>query len=409
MRVTFSGTVATGLLLLGAASYAVPRAGSGGDFATFYYAALAFRRGLNPYDLGVLTGLADGMELSPFLYPPPALALFLPFTWLPLGNAVLVWFWLKAALAVVLVLLWWRVFLSRKSLLSLVAVTLFGFNAATLMDLTTGNISIVEELLLWLAFRRYVEDRRWSFALLIVLAAMFKLSPIAFLALLLVPSKRNGRSLGPALAGLGLLGAVLLVLPGPAIRWAQGLLTSTSVHRPAGEINPCALGVFDTFLLYRGQPRDGGASSLALALWAFYCMALLLVSRRALRRTWEKREPLEWVVVGSMLYALLSPRMMIYSWILPVVPAFLLVHAVYSRRRDQTAVITVLILQGFLLRAVLRADFMQNVVRLPFLVDVALANLPFLLALGLWLTFLAAPRQVGAAGQVARPGGQRDA
>jgi hypothetical protein len=366
----------------------VPRAGSAGDFSTFYYAALAFRRGLNPYDLAALTALADGTELAPFIYPPATLVLFVPFTWLPLGAAMLAWLGLKLVLAAVLVALWWGVFVGRTGMLALVAMTLFGFNAALLMDLVTGNISILEQLLLWLAFACYIGERRRAFAFLVAIASVSKLFPIVFLALLLLPSKRNGPSPGVALAGLTLFAVVLLVPPGMAVQWGHGLAASTSVQRPAGEINPCALGVFDTLL----DPRwtHGGGGRVALALWATYCTALLVLSGRALRRTWMAKDPLQWVVVGCMLFALLSPRMMIYSWILPVVPALLLVRALFPPGVGRAAAITILVLQGLVVRALLRADYIQNVAALPFAADVALSNLPFFLTLGLWLGFAAA-------------------
>jgi hypothetical protein len=376
------------LLLLGAAAYLAPRTGSAGDFTTFYYAAVAFRRGLNPYDLATLTALADGMELAPYLYPASTLAIFVPFTWLPLSTAMLVWLGLKLGLAAVLVILWWRMFARLSGPLAVVAMALFGFNAAMLMDLMTGNISILEELLLWLAFGYYVQHRRWPFALLVAITSVFKLTPIVFLALLFVPSKRHGSSPQPVLAGLALFGALVIVPPAMTTRWIHGLLTSTSVQRPAGEINPCALGMFDTLL----DPRwtHGGGGRVALALWAIYCAALLVLSSRALRRAWTAKEPLQWVVVASMLFALLSPRMMIYSWILPVVPALLLVRALFPRGREQAIALAILAAQGFVLRALLRADYTQNVVALPFPVDVALSNLPFFMTLGLWLVFAVA-------------------
>ena len=329
-------TTSIGAILFGAVAYLGPRACSAWDFDTFYYAATALRRGLNPYDASVMTAMAGGIEQFPYLYPASTLWLFVPFTLLSLGAATLAWFGLKLGLAAALMTTWKRTFLRGATWLPLLAVALFGFNGALLMDLRSGNVSILEELLLWLALGHYIEGRRWHFALLIGVASVFKLLPILFLGLLLVPGKERSPRAGPALAGLALFGAVVLLPPMWSMHWVGGLAGSGSVQRPMGEINPCALGMLDT-LFYR--PESGqGAPALALGLWVAYCVAVLWVSRPALRRGWESREPLQWVVVATTLYTLLSPRMMVYSWILPVVPSLLLVYALFRSGRGRAVV-----------------------------------------------------------------------
>src|SRR5271154_190812 len=50
------------------------------DFPTFYYAALVYRAGGNPYDLSLLGKWAKsiGTDVYPLTYPPPSLPAFYP-------------------------------------------------------------------------------------------------------------------------------------------------------------------------------------------------------------------------------------------------------------------------------------------------------------------------------------------
>ena len=201
-RTTWSraGDPVAAVLLVGAiAAFLIRKAGVPSDFQTFYYAALAELRGLDPYRLESLQAVAGKSVVLPFLYPPVTLALFAPFTALPIAMAGLFWLGLKLAMAAFLIVIWRRWFLPDTSLALLVLVASFGFNGSLLWDLTTGNISVPEQLLLWAAFACYVEERRRWFTALVAIASVFKLLPIALLGLLLVPSKRHRPSTGLAL------------------------------------------------------------------------------------------------------------------------------------------------------------------------------------------------------------------
>src|SRR5438034_6659967 len=57
-----------------------------GDFRTYVVAAKASRMGLDPYQQGVLTSLA-GRPVVPFVYPPIALAPFVPLSQLDPSTA----------------------------------------------------------------------------------------------------------------------------------------------------------------------------------------------------------------------------------------------------------------------------------------------------------------------------------
>jgi len=374
--------------MLAAAWHITQRAGNPWDFQTFYYAATAAARGLDPYRLDALSAAAGREVTLPFLYPPATLALFVPFTLLPIKTAAWVWLGIKLGLVAVLVAVWRRVFLREVSILALIAAGFFGFNAAILLDLTTGNVSVLEQLLLWLAFSHYVQDRRWPFALLVVIASVFKLFPIFFLGLVLVPSQRHRPSPRLALTGLALFGAIALLPSALGVGWARDFLSNLPGQPPYGEGSPSALGIFQMWL-DSGRPSAGGAGSLPLVLWGIYGASLMVLSRQLFRRAWTMRDPLQWVVIGTLLFALLSPRMMLYSYVLLIAPALLLVHRLIPRGRLQVVALVLLVVQGAA-RCLLPRVYLPAVANLPFFAGLIVVNMPFLLALGLWLGFMRA-------------------
>src|SRR5262249_20314686 len=105
------------------------------DFDTYYYAAAAYRSGLDPYSLGALSSVAGKPIELPFVYPPVTLALFAPLADLPLAVARVVWLALNSIAAVLLLLLWRREFLQRFSASLVVTIALLGFDVALLWNL----------------------------------------------------------------------------------------------------------------------------------------------------------------------------------------------------------------------------------------------------------------------------------
>lgn len=382
-----------GLALWMIVRYMAPRAGYAWDFDTFYYAAAALRQGLDPYRLESLAAVAGKAVPLPFLYPPASLLVFAPLAALPLATATVAWLTLKVALAAALGMVWRRAFLGRTRLVTLILVALFGFNAALIMDLRSGNIAVLEALALWAAFACYARDRRWAFALLVAVASSLKLLPIAFLALLLVPSRQARPAPAILVAGLAVFGAIVLLPAAWGASWPGVLFAGTPAVRPHGEFNPSALGLFDTLL--GGPPRaTTGLADPALLLWIAGALTVLIVSRDLLRRAWRRQEATEWVLLACLLFALLSPRMMAYSYVLMIAPALMVIERRFPRRRDRAIAVAVLIAQG-VVRLGFGADFLLSVPQLPFRDSAVIANLPYLTVLGLWIALLRAPAAAG--------------
>ena len=345
------------------------------DFETYWYASKAASQGLNPYDTDTLVRLARRPVGMPFLYAPITMPLLMPLTLMSIERAAQVWFATKLLLLILLVLLWRRYFLPHSSVVLIAAVAAFGFNGASVWDLRTGNVAIIEQLVLWAGFAAFTLERRLLFALCVVTAALFKLFPIAFLTLLMVPSRKQGPDWKLAAGALALFACLTLVptLAGPA--WARSFLHNVPAERPWGLVNPSAMAFIDTLLDDHTTPLTAPPFK-ALSLLLAYDGVLVGISIPTLRRLWRRRNPREWVLAGAVLYALLVPRMMVYSYLLVLVPVLALITP--PRLGGRTLVAGLVVSQA-LLRPILGLRY----------TDIWSSNLSFLILLGFWLVYLA--------------------
>ena len=175
------------------------------DFKKDYYAALAFRTGENPYDVKTLAKLSGGQ----YSYPPLTLYAFVPFTYVNFETANLWYFHIKLMILFLLLMAWSRYFLHEKTNLTFALFSLFAFNSTLYLDIRSGNINLLEQLLLWAAFYAFVSARHIWFCILLVLASVFKIQPLLFIGLLFFPYERKN---GKLIAGTILFFAGYLLL-----------------------------------------------------------------------------------------------------------------------------------------------------------------------------------------------------
>ena len=291
-----------------------------GDLRTYLGAAKAVWAGLDPYQPDVLSEIA-GRRVMPFVYPPVAIV---PFLWLPALPQPLVlpaFMWVKAGLLALLVA-HWRRSLPAGSLIPLTLVALHAFNRAAQWDLSSGNIAIIEAALLFAAFGCWSRGQRRAFAALVVAVSVFKLAPVVFLLLLLVPLE-NGparpRLLFTSIAAV----AALLVLPmwvPPSSHWSYFLANAPDAVL-YGDSNPSSLG-FCTALASRSGLEATSAVWAGRALWCGIAAGVLFAGRGHLRALWARRSATDWIMTAVLLYVLLHPRIMAYGYVLAV-PALL--------------------------------------------------------------------------------------
>jgi hypothetical protein len=97
------------------------------------------------------------------------------------------YFLLKVVALAFLIGLWRSTFLGGSANLLFFVLLLFAFNRALDLDITAGNITVFEQLVLWGGFAAYLRGRIGWFCSAVLLVAMFKVTPILFLVLLLLP------------------------------------------------------------------------------------------------------------------------------------------------------------------------------------------------------------------------------
>ncbi len=302
------------------------------DFETYYHAAQVWAEGGNPYDLDELARHSDGRVTHRFLYPLAAMPLLRTFSLLPFETARIAWLALKLLLLVGLVRLWRVSLLRDVDPLLIGFVLVLGFDAALIWELESGNITIIEQVLLWGGLTCFLRRRYALFATLIVAAALIKLTLIAFLGLLIfAPGNRRGRIAAGAVALLvfgALAAGPFLARPDLHQTFAENLSGLREIH----PLNPSALAIID----HVGGSLLGPLASTPdrrLALWALYAVALVAVSWRTLRRVIAGGDQMLLVAVAVILYCLLAPRLKIYSYVM-LMPASLLLWLRVLRGTD---------------------------------------------------------------------------
>ncbi len=349
------------------------------DVIVYWWGGRAFAHGQSPY--GAIPGQPEYLH---FVYPPIVAPLFAPLAILKPNVAKLLWITLKAIAFWVTIRLWRRALGTEQQAVPPVFFFTFAFGSAALVDFTAGNIAVFEQLVLWLAFAALLAQRRWTFALLVVLAAQCKLTPVFFLGLLLVVDERpHWRPfLGGSALMAALVGANVVLFPAQTREFLAGV--SSLGERGWGD--PSTLGVMqdlvDQLRGLRLPLPDATAYALYLAAAAFI-LAQTVRWWRAQRVAGTAR-PVEIVLVTLVTYALVMPRMKDYSYValLPV--------AWYALAGRQAVTASIAVLAVLVPRPLPQLKLWLPLVPQPYVYA------PLLAALVLWTTLTAVDRGASA-------------
>jgi len=304
------------------------------DFKVYYFAAQAWRAGLNPYDPANLPPVA-GADVYPFVYPPYMLGVFAAFTRISLEHALIVFLLLKLALLAGLIGLWSRLLRTHVTDPAWVLFLLFGYASCIYVDFASGNVTILEQALIWLGIAALFQERYWLFATLIVAASLFKLTPIALLALCaVIPGRARWRF---ALAG-AMAFAVLMV----ATYLASHELTAEFIRSAAslderGRVNPSALAfIRDSAELLAHASGRSLPAVLTLTAYAVLVVAVVAATWFGAARLMASEVSNRVQAVAFLIllaFAVVQPRFKNYSYILAVVPTFYIAtHSTRLRR-----------------------------------------------------------------------------
>jgi len=314
------------------------------DFKTYYYAGKAYASGLNPYDSKVLSQLAH-TPVKQFFYPPISLPLFkfLPaFTFEQARNLFLL---LKLIILAGLIYLWKREFLNGEADLLFYVFCLFGFNGAIYLDFRAGNISIIEQGVLWLAFMSFLRGRLLLFSLLTLFAATFKVQPILFLVLLgFTAEKRKYLFLGTAIS---LVVGVHLLSYWFHPEFFVNFISQSSILDERGINNPSTLSLLRDVKDALGRKWIEFISPTTIYLIiVMIVLGLTSWSLRSHRKGMDKKILLYTLCIT---YAIIIPRFKDYSYILLLVPAYSLLKRMAPTESFPLLIILFMFSQHFLI------------------------------------------------------------
>jgi hypothetical protein len=297
------------------------------DFKTYYCAARVAEIGLNFYDQPYLRHFCSPDVQQYYNYTPLSIWFFRFFALFDYPTAYLLFFILKILVLAGLLFLWKKIFLEAEGDLGFFIFALLAFNNALYVDLLTGNISLLEQLGLWLGFFFLLRRRLFLFGLCVVGVANFKVIPLVFLILLLfLGEKKKFLHFFGWLAGFIVLQAVSFAIS--PFLFKQFLHVFFTMLRETRSILNPATFVWLQDLFHSYYPKVVGGAPPILAVYAAFALAALIIiwlTGRALSRL--KRQPgleSEKIVIflSCTAYALLIPRFKDYSFVLLLVPAY---------------------------------------------------------------------------------------
>jgi hypothetical protein len=305
------------------------------DFKIYYYAAKAHAAGLNPYDTNALSDVAHEPVGLPYTYPPFTLYLFYPLTFMALNKASWLFLTVKCFLLIGLVHLWKKDFLGDGRDPLFYPFCLLAFNSAVCVDIWAGNITSFEQFFIWTAFHFFLRNRWILFCLFLMIGALFRVTPIAFLLLFCFSNAKRKELYLLLSAAAFLLGSWISYSIHPD-QFSDFLNTVSALHE-RGFQNPSTLPLTRDVLEIIAGGRKGAVSPrFEWIPYGTLVTGILFVTWRAYRVIQsvvvKDRERLQ-ILLMCLAYALILPRFKDYSYISLIVPTyFLLVKIRFSTR-----------------------------------------------------------------------------
>lgn len=294
------------------------------DFRTYYYAAEAYTKGLNPYDVNAISALSSVPIMLKFVYPPVTLLFFRLFLLVDYDAALYLFLAFKLIFLIALFILWKYEILKREADLPFYFFCIFAFNSAIYIDLSAGNISVIEQFFIWLAFSFFLKRRTAPFCFLIIIAGLFKIWPILFLFLLWFSNdeKKGTYFIGSLITFFALMFISFMISPGLFVNFMQ----NAGAIYERGVRNPATLSlIMDPFQLIAKKTGIIVPAAVPVVIFSIAIITILFVSWRAYRRlSFAKAEDKERLLLflACLVYALILPRFKDYSYILLIVPTY---------------------------------------------------------------------------------------
>lgn len=293
------------------------------DFQTHREAGKIFASGANPYDSESLPPNVRTHFL--YTYPPATLFMYRLFSLMDYKTAARVFLILKCLLLIGLVCYWKLGFLKEDAGPFFYLYCLLVFNSAVFLDMIAGNINLIEQVLLWVAFGFYIQKRLLWFCIFVLVAAGFKMTPAFFIVLVLLADDKNKYRLfvGSAGAFLAYLLIQYVILPEYFAGFIKNALT---VVGEPGQVGPSSLKfVGAVFKIFGDSTGIYAPEALQLVIVGLIVCGVVYLTYRAAGRLKDSGVPnreMAEVVLVCLLYALIHPRMKDYMYLLLILPSY---------------------------------------------------------------------------------------
>lgn len=322
------------LYLLGSVTAILEKSNWQYDALLRHHAIKAWQAGLDPYDPNDLSRVSGTKFDTAYIYPPDTLPLFGVFSCFGLDGVRPFYLGFQLLLLVALLTCWQRFFLDPEDRFHplFFVLCLVGLSNTLFTDLQVGNISILEQTLLWGGLAAWLRGRYTLFVTLLWLAAACKLTLLAFSVLLLLPpARRWGHFTLVWLAMAVRLGLDRLLSPALFHDFTRALVSGFGGAHDGGRNNPCLLEFLKN-LWWEVIDTTIDPSELMAAVLPVYAVLVLIIlglswlAWRAICRAYpadaqRTQRGIRLVFLVCLAYALTVPRMKDYSYILllPVV------------------------------------------------------------------------------------------
>jgi len=347
------------------------------DFRTHREAGKILAAGTNPYDADNLFPKARTRFL--YTYPPVTLFFYRLFAIPDYKTAFHIFLIAKFLVLVGLLYFWRREFLKEDGNNLFFFFCLVAFNSTVFLDMIAGNINLVQQALLWVGFSFYVKARYKLFCLFTLIAASFKMTPVFFLILMLLPDEKDKYKyfFGAGAAFLAYLLIQYLVVPELFTGFIKNALVV--VGEPGGVVpstNKLIAGIFEVISKISGLNVP---QALQSAIYISIAAAVVFFSYQACRQLKrsapDNRAMLE-VFVVCLVYALIHPRFKDYGYILLLVPSFYVIKNIHHSK----------IVPFLFILFVMSNRMMLPIVSSIY--DIVWAFFPLMVAYGVWGIYL---------------------
>lgn len=298
------------------------------DLSAYYYGPLVWKQGGNPYERGSLRVLAHSV-VQWFVYPPITIPLFRPLGFLSYSAAYYTWLVAKLVALVGLLAWWRRRFVGERNFLLFLVLCVFGLGSGLIRDLNAGNISIFEQLVLWVGIAALLDGKPLVFGLLVAVVGQIKLLPLGLLVLLAVPGRQWKALAISAGTALLLLGLNFVLYPA----FTRIFFQAAAGIDQRGENNPASLAAVRD--LVELVPGVTAATTHAdeIVFVAFVGVLAAVTLWAVFGRPGSERRSNDRLAVGIVCFAfaLAAPRFKLYSYPLLLVPAWTLLSGTRNR------------------------------------------------------------------------------